>query len=461
MSTLSNITDMRYPKCNGHQKNSADTAAHLSDGRSLRDSVKVAKPPSTTCLMPLKPCIKQKARSAGTTPPFNTSKAPDGLRDDPKLRRIKTVDFEKTNSQTVARQLAISSTVRKQIGRTSGPGTARISPHPGMATLMERSTACPAMTRTDVHVVAIAPSSLSPAEPFYSNASDQPVTTSFTTPTMQIIESNNSSYEVIWNEVPPGYGASTEMRYSSAGQTFGALSTGPTNLERVNTKLTEWSSTRNTPYNSYSPRLVVFPSDDGRKVDPGCLTVDARVLAPPNSRGAGATQSRRASAHSLDTPSQDESIPSKSRGSDSQQDVSAETEVPRLVEDPITWPSQLVAARQKLDNPGPDRKLSNFDELSFRGHRDSLSVAQLRLAKSSGLRTELFAHRDSVALAKERLSAARQRGSASRRLHRPVSRPELGSRTAGGEAAITPLSVVKTHAADALKRGSPTTILRP
>jgi hypothetical protein len=49
---------------------------------------------------PLKTCLKQKAKSANTTPPMEPVTAARSSVENQKLRRVKTVDFEKANSES-------------------------------------------------------------------------------------------------------------------------------------------------------------------------------------------------------------------------------------------------------------------------------------------------------------------------------------------------------------------------
>ncbi|KAJ4382016.1 hypothetical protein N0V86_002342 [Didymella sp. IMI 355093] len=103
---------------------------------------------------------------------------------------------------------------------------------------------------------------------------------------MQIVESGNGSYEVVWDDVPPEHSVRTQRRSSSANQALGAASAGTKGLERVNTKLTEWSGTWNTSSDSFKPTIVVFPDDDGRRPHFECAIVDdedIEIFAPPNS----------------------------------------------------------------------------------------------------------------------------------------------------------------------------------
>ncbi|KAF3036158.1 hypothetical protein E8E12_002931 [Didymella heteroderae] len=137
------------------------------------------------------------------------------------------------------------------------------------------------MTRTDVHVIAIAPSP-SRFGGLDTKRQGNFEETDAATPTVQIVESGNGSYEV----VPPEHSARTRRRSSSASQALEAASTGTKGLERVNTKLTEWSGTWNTPFDFFKPTIVVFPDDDVRRPQFECAIVDDEdidIFAPPNS----------------------------------------------------------------------------------------------------------------------------------------------------------------------------------
>ncbi|KAF3051018.1 hypothetical protein E8E11_005952 [Didymella keratinophila] len=400
--------------------------------------------------------------SGNTTPPNGTATLVVDPVENQKLRRVKTVDFEKAISESFPPQQTTSvSTTNHREGK-NGKVPGRLNLCPGAALLARRSPACPAVTRTDVHVIAIAPSSSKSTDMGTADQDDLQEADS-ATPTMQIVESGNGSFEVVWDDVPLMHGARTRRRSSSASQALEAASAGTKGLGRVNTKLTEWSGTWNTLADSFKPTIIVFPDDDGRRPHFDCAIVDDEeidILAPPNServsayhshrpsRPASARISRAASHDELSEPVVLRDIPVDN--------PTTSLEAAVVVPDPEAWSAHLVAARQKLGVPSPERKLSNVEEvdLKFRNHRDSLTLAHGRLVDSSGVRPDLFAHRDSVKIAKQRMHARNHKHA-----HRVESKSEPKQHADDEAATIPPLPVVKAHAADALTRGAPAPIL--
>jgi hypothetical protein len=117
---------------------------------------------------PLKPCIKKKAKSTTPRPPS------EFVRDDVSherrpLRRVKTVDFEGSGPKS---SLSLPQVLPASEGPTLKPTIEpppsyaskskkngnRFSSCPNTISTIKSSTADPAVTRTDVHVIAIAPS---------------------------------------------------------------------------------------------------------------------------------------------------------------------------------------------------------------------------------------------------------------------------------------------------------------
>lgn len=412
---------------------------------------------------PLKTCLKHKAKSANATPPNETTTMTKSSVENQELRRVKTVDFEKAISQPLPPQERATDSSTKHRRTRPGKPPRRGNSCPGTALLDRRSPAYPAVTRTDVHVIAIAPSSSKSAE---LNTTDQGVVEEAdpATPTMQIVESGNGSYEVVWDDVPPEHSARTRRRSSSASQALEAASAGTRGLERVNTKLTEWSGAWNTPSDSFKPTIIVFPDDDDRRPHFECAIVDdedIEIFAPPNSERVSAVHSRRpsrpASARISRAPSHDESSVTTLSQDTPLDNSSTPAEQTLVMPELEAWSAHLVAARRKLGVPSPERKLSNVEEaeLKFCSHRDSVTLAHSRLINSSGVRPELFTHRDSVTMAKERMHAKHHQHA-----HRLESKSEPGQQTEDGAAVVPPLPVVKAHAAEALKHGVPAPILR-
>lgn len=267
----------------------------------------------------------------------------------------------------------------------SGADTSSTLSNSFLAFVNKRSLAGPAVTRTDVHVVAIAPPFSGPEAALYPDISDQSGRMNSATPTIQIIESDNGRHEVMWDEIPPKYDASTQRRRSSAGQALESVSPSSTTLGRANARLTEWSSTWRTPCSDQGPKVIVFPDQGSRKHHPECPVVDTRILASPNSKDISAAESHAPGAGTSYSPTEDGSISSSSRHADSMQDFSTPTDDSSLKLSSTLWSNWLVSARQKLGETSPERKFSSVDELNFRGHRDSVTLAHSRLGKSSEL----------------------------------------------------------------------------
>lgn len=419
--------------------------------------------------MPLKLCSKQKAKSASTTPPSRSLTGSKSSLETQKLRRMKTVDFEEAISTPVPSQVRNSETLRNHRSETEKPskqGPLCL----GMVDVARSSPACPAVTRTDVHVIAIAPTS-SRHSFWDSSPLRDDVETGPATPTMQIVESSNGSYEVIWDDVLPEDVARVRRRSSSASQALEAISkTGTKGLERVNTKLTEWSGTWNAPSDPFKPTIVVFPDDDGRRPQAECAIVDdedIKIFAPPNSGRVSAVHSRHPSrpvSAPMSRATSRDRISMNTLPKDTLTECfNTPTEQPLFVPDPDIWSGHLAAARRKIGMPNPERKLSNIEEadMKFRNHRDSVTIAHSRLIQSGGVRPELFAHRDSVSIARKRMHAKNYATSAPRHVRRPDTRSEPGHLLDDEAASIPSLPIVKAHAAEALKNNNPASILRP
>ncbi|CAA9966697.1 hypothetical protein PTMSG1_10056 [Pyrenophora teres f. maculata] len=385
----------------------------------------------------LKPCIKKKAGSAIAPPPeeFQQGKAAAGSRT---LRRVKTVDFEGYGSssslsvspdhfmQNRPKQLLRDNTEETTRRASVAKKTAKASPScPNTIGTAKSSVADTAVTRTDVHVIAIAPQW--DAQDVTNDEDIDPAT-----PTMQIIETKSASYEIVWDDVPPEHSARIiARRSSSASHALEAAAPGaPRGLERVNSKLACWSGIWNTPSEKFKPTIVVFPDDDGRFAYHDCaIEVDGELLvtAPPNSQMTSCTSSRFPSC----PPSRPVSAPitrTVSKEEMSFSDALRETppqspeHLPPVLEQDLATPDREVRIGGG-GNMRPAigfRKLSNVDEADtrFRGHRDSVTIAHSRLVRSGGFSTELFAHRNSISIGKKRIHARNHANPAARTIPR-------------------------------------------
>jgi hypothetical protein len=431
----------------------------------LRTAFKESKRPGLN--KPLKTCMRQKARSANTTPPSGSLTGTKDSLENQKLRRMNTVDFEEAISKPVPYQLGASSRASGHRMNRPEKASKQAPSCPGMTELTRRRGAEPAVTRTDVHIIAIAPTSskyayLGLPQPKEDEEADP------ATPTMQIVESSNASYEIVWDDIPPEHNERVRRRRSSASQALEAISSTATRgLERVNTKLTEWSGTRNALSDSFKPTIVVFPNNDGRIPHFECAIVDdegIEIFAPPNSERVSAVHSRHPSrpvSSPMSRATSQEGINAAASPHETLLDTTSTEQSPVLM-DPDAWSAHLVAARRNIGKTSPACKLSNIDEVDvkFRNHRDSVTITHSRLIQSGVVKPELFTQRDAMLVARKRLHT-KNRASAPQQVHRRGTRSEPGPILDEETSSIPPLPIVNAHAAEALKNNSPHSILRP
>jgi hypothetical protein len=344
---------------------------------------------------PLKTCLKQKAN---TTTPMPACEAKKDLTEpvDHKLRRTKTVDFQKSKTLTGTPALIVT---RSQSGKSmvtqagessdqnaqSPAKVRRISTCPSTIPFMKGNPAESAVTCTDVHIVATSPS--------LNWASKAAQDTNPSTPTMWIIDAGNGMYKVIWDGLP------TENNYTP---------TAMKGLERVNTKLTEWSGSQ-SPSDLSKSTVVVYPEEGSHQYHLEHLVGTAggngdALVPPPNSTRTSTVPSRGQShpaSVSLSRETSDEELAPDSRFQ--------QKSLGSLPPDPDQgkWSDLLIDARGRLQDEVTARRISQFrqNDTKFHGHRDSVAVAHDRLSRIMGTPRDLYAHRDSVALAKRRMHA--------------------------------------------------------
>jgi hypothetical protein len=448
--------------------------------RSTSDSdlhTKYAKPQQHIQDVPLKTCLKKKSKSARNEPSESPEMTDCSSPDKKTLRRVKTVDFEEETRSpslppspvTVATKIVCSPARQSSKSSIKASTLRRVSPRmpscPNMMGTAKSALADPTTTRTDVHVIAIAPS---------QNEADTGPHTDIdpATPTMQFIESKNGCYEVIWDDVPAENTIQRRARRSSADHSLRSVgSTATRGLQRVNSKLTDWSGSWNSPSDTFKPTILVFPDNDGRLPYYECAVEDDDfiVIAPPNSQKTSAPPSR--------FPSRPVSAPLSRSASqedlhrrEALQEVPPEVKLPWIapladalnVPDPNIQFTRQLNSNQRLKPTPVLRKLSNVDEadMKFRGHRDSVILAHSRLMHSGGISPDLFAHRDSVSMAKKRMHA---------RNHAISSARDIPIRTTDGDVTIRPtislddsfldLPMVKEKAAQALRSQKSASIL--
>lgn len=390
---------------------------------------------STSDSASLKPSLKQKSKSTTTTPPAERV-LDDDESDSQKLRKVKTVDFEERVANKLLELPPLkpwaedSKTNEPAESPQTKPDSPKQSPRRQRQTGLLRRTrswlgpqtkcqpAAAAITRTDVHVVAIAPCTK------LSDIEEQPKI-ALPTPTMQIVESSAGRYEVIWDDVAdvsPEHDARSHRRSSSASQSLHAASSTCTGLERVSSKLSQWSFERDPPIiGQFSPQVVVFPDEDSNLVR---ITMERSseddhslpIFTPPNSEvttvAASAYSSRPDSERASRLPSHG------GENSDSEEEVPLllhQRTTPNPASDSIVLPKSDTHLMPRSRHgeariqgqPLLNRHLSNVEEseLHFRGHRDSVTLARDRILHAGGPSTEYFRGRDSVSMsmAKRRL----------------------------------------------------------
>ena len=382
---------------------------------------------------PLKTCLKAKAKSTTTTPPSGSHQG-NFSSENKVLRRVKTVDFEEATKPLLALPHAASPS--EKAVHMADDRNDKLPPHsarprksarrmpscPSAFSTPKSTLADPATTRTDVHVIAIAPSRN------LNHEADEDIEDP-ATPTMQVVESNAGCYEVIWDNVPAEHKIRSHRRSSSASHSLQNLSSTATRgLQRVNTKLTDWSGSWNTPSDTFKPTIVVFPDDDGliRPQFECAVEDDGELLtvAPPNSqrtsvapsrlpsRPASAPMTRAASQEDIRVelaPHEDPPAPDNSTSHNwvvplEPSHTVLDTEIFPMHTTPLAPPSNTSHLREPLS---ATRKLSNFEDERFRSHRDSVVLARSRLVHSSDMSQVVHAHRDSVDLAKRRMAKKR------------------------------------------------------
>jgi hypothetical protein len=372
--------------------------------------------------------MKQKSKSAATTPPNQPPPDPELSTEGQTLRRVKTVDFD----ETVSRKLLSLPPLQ---GEADEPGPDKQPKLPTSKSSKLHSakdvkppTLCPglqrkslpaetAITRTAVHVVSIAPSRLASNTPDPSGNNTNPATS---TPTMQIVESKTGRYEIVWSDFPSTHNIDLRSRRdSSASQSLqiagGSVSGVTRGLERVNTKLTEWSwgaeeqITSTATATGFQPRIVVYPDEDGRVERMGGVAdenEDVDFFAPPNSARMSRSVSDDEQEEEMEIELQEALRLPDTRFSD----VQSTSERPSLVvPDPDAIISRSGSRSTSTRSLPSDRRLSNVDDsdVKFRGHRDSVALARSRIFNAGGLVSlvapELLTHRDRVALSRKHM----------------------------------------------------------
>jgi hypothetical protein len=377
---------------------------------------------------PLKTCLRNKAKGTATTP---TENAVAMTEDDPEirtLRRMKTVDFEDAGNlllasptRTKPRKTRYTVDVRANEvpAQCNMPkNSTRSTPsYPNMLSTAKSALADPTTTHTDVHVLAIAPfrdTDETTQHVHHNNHADP------ATPTMQIVESNSDYHEIVRDDVPTQHKIRTSRRRSSANHSLKAVSSlAMRGLQSVNTKLPDWSGSWNATSSMFKPTIAVFPDNDGKSHQIEYAADDDEELiapVPPNSQRANVAPSRlpsRLASAPLTRAASQEKLSLEDAFQEGIRAVPQDWVAP--LEDTLLAPNLGIQctrphnANRRLRQMPVISKLSNGDgdgdDLRFRGHRDSVTLAHSRLMHTGGISPELFARKDSVSMARKRMHA--------------------------------------------------------
>jgi hypothetical protein len=432
---------------------------------------------------PLKSSLKRQSKSAAATPPSGSTTDASIPTKGHRLRRVKTVDFEETEARK-ARSLPpfqpwsigpspipsngdihtdkVKKIFSKQQKEAKATKPRRAFP---VSKTKGRVADC-AVTRTDVHVVALAPNQA----PDATNKAGTDAT-----PTMQFVESSTGRIEVVWDDVPVEDETRYSRRASSASQALNQVqSTRGRGLEHVNSKLTDWALGREGQEEHFRPQIVVFPDEDSlasRRPSTVAHNSRAPVGAPPNSQMTSANPSRipsqTASKHPSRHGSNDEDkhdvAVEESKSSDSEISGANDNVRMLVVPDPdASLASHPNTSRKPRSYPATHRA-SDVDEFSdlnhFHGHRDSVTLARSRIHNSGGISPDLFMHRDSVSMAKKRMHARNHAISDALQISKPkTAQEDSGSWT--DEGSLPSPNTLKEHAVSALRGSMSTSILR-
>ncbi|KAJ4350534.1 uncharacterized protein N0V89_009155 [Didymosphaeria variabile] len=373
---------------------------------------------------PLKSSLKYMSKSAAETPAepaTDPSNAAEHHRVSQSLRRVKTVDFKEAEA-TQIRTLPLSKpwlsdTIvnafhedkDKSQGSLSAKSRCAIRGEPSCSRLGTKGRpADPAVTKTDVHVVTRAP-----ACEFDVLPHELDIVTA--TPTMQIVQSRDSCYEIVWDDVPAEDKQRGHRRSSVASLALRTASSATKDdLERVNSKLFEWDWGRGPDLESFAPQIVVFPDDQGHAHGLTSTTdgdEDASMRAPPNNQrtsdALSSLPSTPATARPSRPPSQDEPGPVGELEADDLNDSDEGTVAALIVPDPEARPASLPTLHNDSKKPLEDRRFSNIDdsEVRFRGHRDSVTMARARLLANGRVSPEILEVRKYGTMAKRRMHA--------------------------------------------------------
>ncbi|KAF2815405.1 uncharacterized protein BDZ99DRAFT_550193 [Mytilinidion resinicola] len=448
----------------------ADTSCQTAD---VTPSEKSA---GNDCSTPLRACLSQSPKNRTSSPssiphkPIVKNSAigspPSGLTGKRRKhghQRTKAVDFDSPTSLFMSSVSKLKSWVAEKDSAMTADPEIEIAKAVSFIKPRSKSKAADsAVTRTDVHVVAIS----APED----DASLKKPRKLSATPTKQIVQTDAGAYGVVWDDPPTSSSDNeTRRRGSDAGQALEAASS--TGLEGVDTKLSDWSwrtlgsfdqaTRRDRKPSHFVPNIVVFPDDSYQNTVPAIAsgrhtylrhtassTLDSSSDAepsaaplqsssllprrdpppPPNSASSsGLLLPRRSPSAGRNSPSRTTSTTDSSLSSTTS-DLHQAAFLPPPPSPSADHPSWPRAKKDSLFPSASDEhlhltsthRLSHIDNLHFRTHKDSLAVARAKwerkysqamgLVGAGGVDPERFRGRCSVAIARKRMKGRREVG---------------------------------------------------
>ncbi|KAK5141995.1 hypothetical protein LTR04_002371 [Oleoguttula sp. CCFEE 6159] len=277
----------------------------------------------------------------------------------------------------------------------------------------------PATTHTDVHAVALSPASTSLSFSKLPLAGDTSAVT-----TVQTIESNNSLYEIFWEEsvdLQEEEDEDEEDEESASSDTSSEYRMDDTNhpefrgIEKVNTKLVAWSWAGGQGQDNNEdedddedtgPGLFGFETkyydDDTWTPTAGISFANDELPAPPNSERPSHSSSRTQSRPPSEASPEETFRPQRSSTYFDRAPASTLLSVPGRADhvvDAIACKRTPLSLARQLSNLPPT-------QARFTGHRDSVAVTRLRvtqLGAGGGAASDFQNARDSIAVTKARL----------------------------------------------------------
>ncbi|KAL1591908.1 hypothetical protein SLS60_011500 [Paraconiothyrium brasiliense] len=338
--------------------------------------------------------MKSVLKSAAETP-AEPATGPNNVAEHPRvsqaLRRVKTVDFteaEATRIRTLPLSKSwLSDTVLNACDEDESQGSlpaksrCAVRGEPSFSRPGPKGRlVVPAVTKTEVHVITLAPTcelEVLPHELDIATAN----------PTTQNVQPPDNSYAVVREDIP----AEGKQEFPSQDSvTFLALRTpSPVtkcDLEGVNSKVSEWDWGQDLDSESSAPQIIIFPDDEGHAHAVTSMTDvegDAAKRVPPNSQKTSSALSCPPSTPAIARPSRPPSHDKPGSVGKLRANSRKNSDEDTVLDVPISKAKLTISttSSNKSKKPLADRRLSNVDdfEVKFRGHRDSVTMARSRL----------------------------------------------------------------------------------